>query len=65
MNIENIEDGIDIVCPSAVDVNSGLESKPGIKDEKMMILLFEILNKTQGIKNPFEIPVIQRDSHGL
>ena len=32
---------------------------------KMMILLFEILNKTQGMKNPFEIPVIQRDSHGL
>ena len=65
LNIENIEYGIDIVCPSAVDVNSGLESKSGIKDEKKMISLFEILNKTEGKKNPFEIPVIQRDSHDI
>ena len=30
----NVVDGIDAVCPSAVDINSGVESKPGIKDEK-------------------------------
>ena len=61
----NIVDGIDAVCPSAVDVNSGVESKPGIKDKKKMISLFEILKNAQSLNNPFEIPVIQRDSHEL
>ena len=65
LNIKNIEEGIDVVCPSAVDVNSGVESKSGIKDGKKMKSLFEILKNTQNIKNLFEIPVIQGDSHDL
>ena len=65
LNIENIENGIDVVCPSAVDVNSGVESKLGLKDEIKMKSLFKILNNTQSATNPFEIPVIQRDSHDL
>jgi phosphoribosylanthranilate isomerase len=65
LSIENIKDAIDAVCPSAVDVNSGLESKPGKKNEKKMISLFEILKNTQSATNPFEIPVIQRDSYDI
>jgi len=65
LSIENIEDAIDAVCPSAVDVNSGVESKPGKKNEKKMISLFKILKNTQSATNPFEIPVIQRDSYDI
>ena len=59
LNIKNIERGIDVVFPSAVDINSGVESSPGIKDEKKMISIFDILKNTQNVTNPFEIPVIQ------
>ena len=65
LNIENIEGGVDIVCPSAVDVNSGVESRPGKKNEKKMVSLVKILNNTQSATNPFEIPVIQRDSYDI
>jgi len=65
LGVNNIMDGISALCPSAVDVNSGVESKPGIKDEKKMISLFEVLNNTQSIKNPFKIPVVLGKSHEL
>ena len=54
--------GIDVVSPSAVDVNSGVESKPGVKDEKKMKALFDILVDTSGLVNPFEMPVDQEGS---
>ena len=44
----------------------GLRPTSGkIRETLFSWLLFEILNKTQSIKNPFEIPVIQRDSHDI
>ena len=60
LNIENIQDGIDAVSPSAVDVNSGVESKPGVKDIKKVISLFDILRNKQSLTNPFEISVVHR-----
>ena len=65
LNMENIESGIDAVCPSAVDVNSGVESKPGMKDGIKIISLFKILKNTTSSKNPFEIPAVHGDNNGL
>jgi phosphoribosylanthranilate isomerase len=47
LNSENILDAIDAVNPSAVDVNSGVESSPGKKDFNKLKSLFKNLNKTQ------------------
>jgi phosphoribosylanthranilate isomerase len=47
LNSENILDAIDAVNPSAVDVNSGVESSPGKKDSNKLKSLFKNLNKTQ------------------
>ena len=59
LNIANIKRGINVVCPSAVDVNSGVELKPGVKDEKKMKELFDILENAESAVNPFEIPAVQ------
>lgn len=45
---ENILDGIEIVRPDAVDVNSGVEASPGVKDRARMERLFAILKDTEG-----------------
>ncbi len=65
LGVENILDAINAVCPSAVDVNSGVESKPGVKDEKKMKALFDILQNTRSPVNPFERQVVKEGSHGL
>jgi len=43
LNPDNILDAIDSVNPVAVDVNSGVESSPGIKDPEKIKLLFKNL----------------------
>ena len=65
LSIENILDAINVVCPSAVDINSGVVSKPGVKDEKKMEALFDILQNTRSPVNPFERQVVKEGSHGL
>ena len=65
LSVENILDAINAVCPLAVDVNSGVESKPGIKDEKKMKALFDILQNTRSPVNPFERQEVKEGSHGL
>ena len=48
LNSVNILDGINVVNPSAVDVNSGVESAPGIKDERKVKNIFTKLENTNG-----------------
>lgn len=43
---ENITDAIRMVSPYAVDVNSGIERSPGIKDPKEMKSLFDAIAHT-------------------
>ena len=44
---ENILDGIEAVQPDAVDVNSGVEASPGVKDRARLECLFNILENTE------------------
>lgn len=48
LNAGNILDGIKAVNPSAVDINSGVESTPGIKDEGKVENIFSKLENTKG-----------------
>jgi len=47
LNADNVLEGIEVVKPSAVDVNSGVEVAPGKKDEKKIKNLFVILKNTK------------------
>ncbi len=49
----NIMSGIEMVNPSAVDVNSGVENCPGEKDEMKLGQLFDEINLTHGVDNFF------------
>ena len=51
LNSENINEGIETVQPSAVDVNSGVESKPGIKDKLKVQKLFNTIENSNHIAN--------------
>ena len=48
LNADNVLEGIEVVKPSAVDVNSGVEAAPGKKDEEIIKNLFTILKNTKG-----------------
>ncbi len=47
LNSDNILDGIKAIRPQAVDVCSGVEASPGVKDWERMKLLFEVLKTTE------------------
>ena len=48
LNADNVLEGIEVVKPSAVDVNSGVEVAPGKKDEEKIKNIFTILKNTKG-----------------
>ena len=60
---ENVLNGIEAVNPAAVDVNSGVESVPGVKDEEKIKELFSILEHSNSCNNPFR--VIRGEIHDL
>jgi len=45
LNPDNIKRAIEITQPYALDVNSGIEKAPGIKDKDLMKKLFVVWNK--------------------
>ena len=49
LNPDNINEGIETVQPSAVDVNSGVESEPGIKDKVKVEKLFNTIEQSHHI----------------
>ena len=49
LNSENINEGIKTVKPSAIDVNSGVESEPGIKDKVKVEKLFDTIENSKHI----------------
>ena len=51
LNPDNISEGIETVQPSAVDVNSGVESRPGIKDKIKVEKLFNTIKYSNHIIN--------------
>ena len=60
---ENVLNGIEAVNPAAVDVNSGVESVPGVKDEEKIKELFSVLEHSNSCNNPFR--VIRGEIHVL
>ena len=51
LNPDNISEAVGIVQPYAVDINSGVESAPGIKDRKKLEHLFDNIRQFQnGVK---------------
>ena len=51
LNHKNIVKGIETVQPSAIDVNSGVELEPGIKDKMKIIELFDSIKNINHITN--------------
>jgi len=56
---ENIMRGIEVVNPSAVDVNSGVENCPGEKDAMKLAKLFSEINLTQGEDDFFQKLIVE------
>ena len=55
LNIDNIIDSIKVASPNSIDINSGIESAPGIKDRKKMMALFDILKNVEFPLSPFAV----------
>jgi phosphoribosylanthranilate isomerase len=45
---DNVGDAVAAVQPWGIDVSSGVESSPGIKDERRMAALFAVINRSRG-----------------
>jgi len=53
LNAENVEEAIGRVRPYAVDVASGVEASPGVKDHAKLDAFFEAVKRTHGSSEPF------------
>ena len=53
LNASNILEGIKLINPTAVDINSGVESSPGKKDKKKMENIFSVIKTTTNNLNLF------------
>jgi phosphoribosylanthranilate isomerase len=52
INIKNVQEGLKRFQPLVIDVNSGVESKPGIKSEAKLKQFFKLCNQLRyGVKN--------------
>ena len=51
LNPGNIEEALAVVMPQAVDINSGCESAPGIKDHALMQLMIGMIRRATREKN--------------
>lgn len=49
LNVQNVQQAIEQVRPFAVDVASGIEATPGIKDPKLLQAFIQKVKKTQGV----------------
>ena len=49
LNADNVEEAVSRIRPAAVDVASGVESSPGIKDEERMRLFFEAVRRADAL----------------
>jgi phosphoribosylanthranilate isomerase len=52
LNPENILAGIETLNPHAVDISSGVEERPGVKDPAKIRHLFKVLRKTEASDEP-------------
>ena len=55
LNLENISQVIETVRPSAIDVNSGVESKQGVKDKEKVAKLFHAIENIKHIANNYSV----------
>lgn len=47
LNADNVRDAVDVVRPYGVDVSSGVESRPGVKDPGKLRALFDALGERE------------------
>ena len=51
LNEKNLSEGIRLFAPLLVDINSGVETKPGIKSKQKLISFFKTANRLRYVKN--------------
>ena len=51
LDADNIEEALERVNPFAVDISSGIEKKPGIKDHGKMLIFMEKVTAFQNLQN--------------
>ena len=59
LNEKNITEALKTVAPAALDINSGVESKPGKKDHAKLARIFDIIRHTD--VEPGEILFLRRE----
>ncbi|MEE9165964.1 MAG: phosphoribosylanthranilate isomerase [Candidatus Neomarinimicrobiota bacterium] len=53
LNANNLLEGIATARPDAIDINSGVERSPGIKDESKLRTMFRVLERTGDYSDTF------------
>jgi phosphoribosylanthranilate isomerase len=61
LNEDNVGEALERVAPAALDINSGVEMKPGKKDHRKLVKIFDVIRQADKERRKMELIFTKRE----